>query len=208
MRVIRPRAARAAVRSLLVPAAAFGLLAVASPQAAAHTGLDGSDPANGAVVSALPRTITLTFSDPVTQPDARLTVTGPGGTALGDGAPTVSGRSVTLRLRNADSSTAGSASAAAGAYTVGYRVVAADGHPVTGTSAFTVRPTRAGAPPAPAATPSPRSTLSRSAVASGERAATSLKAIGIGFGIGLVLMIAAMTVTVRRHRRSADRPSA
>ncbi|MGW6396175.1 copper resistance CopC family protein [Streptomyces sp. NPDC055103] len=201
MRVIRPRTARAAVRSLLVPAAVVGLLAAASPQATAHTGLDGSDPANGAVVGFLPRTITLTFSDPVTRPDARLTVTGPDGAALGDGAPTVSGRSVTLRLRTADGGSAGSASGAAtaGAYTVGYRVVAADGHAVTGTSAFTVRPS-AGA----AATPSPRASLSRSAVASGERAATSLKAIGIGFGIGLVAMIAAMTVTVRRHRRRAD----
>ncbi|MER5967712.1 copper resistance CopC family protein [Streptomyces sp. NPDC002057] len=212
MRVIPSRAARTAVRSLLVPAATIGLFAVASPQAAAHTGLEGSDPANGAVVGTLPRSVTLTFSDPMTRKYAQLAVTGPGGAALGDGAPTVSGRTVTLRLKDVGP--------AAGAYTVGYRVVSADGHPVTGTSAFTVRPAATSAAatpsapspsataPAPAggasSTPSPRSSLSRTAVASGERAETSLKAIGIGFGIGLPVMIAAMVVTVRRRGRSAD----
>ncbi|MFI6642928.1 copper resistance protein CopC [Streptomyces sp. NPDC050504] len=187
MRTRHTPAARAAVRPLLLPAAVTGLLAVSAPQAAAHTDLNGSDPANGAVLDALPRTVTLTFSDPVTQKHARLAVTGPDGAALGDGAPAVAGREVTLRLKDAK---------ARGRYTVGYRVVSADGHSVAGTSAFTVRP--------PAATasqqPSPTSSLSPSAVASGERAVSSLKAIGIGFGLGLVGLVTAMVVTVRRHR--------
>lgn len=209
MRIRHARAARTAARSLLLPAAVTGLLAIASPQAAAHTDLSGSDPANGAVLDASPRTVTLTFSDPMAQKYAQLAVTGPDGASLGNGAPAVAGREVTLRLKDTK---------APGRYTVGYRVVSADGHPVTGTSAFTVRPSTTTIPrttpttptrsaPAPASTSpsaSPTSSLSRSAVASGERASTSLKAIGIGFGIGIVGMVAAMVVTVRRRRRSTD----
>ncbi|MET9953658.1 copper resistance CopC family protein [Streptomyces sp. NPDC006339] len=209
MRIRHPRAARTTVRTLLLPAAVSGLLAISSPPAAAHTDLNGSDPANGALLDAVPRTVTLTFSDPMTQKYAQLAVTGPDGAALGDGAPAVAGREVTLKLQAANG---------AGRYTVGYRVVSADGHPVSGKSVFTVRPaatapptTPSAAPVAPkhsasASSPSPSSsaTLSRSAVASGERAVTSLKAIGIGFGIGLVVLVTAMVVTVRRHRKSPD----
>ncbi|MFB7826680.1 copper resistance CopC family protein [Streptomyces hydrogenans] len=222
MRIRHSRAARTAVRSLLLPLAVGGLLAVSAPPAAAHTELNGSDPANDAVLDAVPRTVTLTFSDPMSQAYAQLAVTGPDGAALGDGAPAVAGREVTLSLKEART---------AGRYTVGYRVVSADGHPVSGTSAFIVRPARttpsaaatpatpsgtnppATAPSGPAgsprptatsASPSPTASLSRTAVASGERAVTSLKAIGIGFGIGLVGMATAMVVTIRRRRRSAD----
>ncbi|MEV6358388.1 copper resistance CopC family protein [Streptomyces hydrogenans] len=222
MRISPSRTARTAVRSLLLPVAVGGLLVVSAPPAAAHTELNGSDPANGAVLDAVPRTVTLTFSDPMSPTYAQLAVTGPDGTALGDGAPAVAGREVTLSLK---------AARVTGRYTVGYRVVSADGHPVSGTSAFTVRPARttlpsatapaspAGTtPPAPAssapavapsptatsASPSPTASLSRTAVASGERAVTSLKAIGVGFGIGIAGMVTAMVVTVRRRRRSAD----
>ncbi|WP_432016754.1 copper resistance CopC family protein [Streptomyces hydrogenans] len=222
MRIRHSRAARTAVRSLLLPLAVGGLLAVSAPPAAAHTELNGSDPANNAVLDAVPRTVTLTFSDPMSQAYAQLAVTGPDGAALGDGAPAVAGREVTLSLKEART---------AGRYTVGYRVVSADGHPVSGTSAFTVRlaptaPSAAATPATPSGTippatapsgpagsprptatsasPSPTASLSRTAVASGERAVTSLKAIGIGFGIGLVGMATAMVVTIRRRRRSAD----
>lgn len=196
MRLKHPRAARTAVRSLLAPATVVALLALTAPQAAAHTDLNTSDPANGAVLATAPGAVTLTFSDAVARKDAQLTVTGPDGKPLGDGAPAVTGREVTLKLRPMDT---------AGRYTVGYRVVSADGHPVTGTSTFTIREPAPTKPPgASTPTPSPTSTLSRSAVASGERAVTSLKAVGIGFGIGVVGLIAAMTVTVRRQRRNAD----
>ncbi|MFJ8129496.1 copper resistance CopC family protein [Streptomyces hydrogenans] len=222
MRISHSRAARTAVRSLLLPLAVGGLMAVSAPPAAAHTELNGSDPGKDAVLDAVPRTVTLTFSDPMSPTYAQLAVTGPDGAALGDGAPAVAGREVTLSLKKARS---------AGQYTVGYRVVSADGHPVSGTSTFTVRPapttpsaaatpaTPSGTtPPATAssgpavpsrptatsASPSPTATLSRTAVASGERAVTSLKAIGIGFGIGLMGMVTAMVVTIRRRRRSAD----
>ncbi|GHJ91232.1 hypothetical protein SNE510_07510 [Streptomyces sp. NE5-10] len=222
MRIRHSRAARTAVRSLLLPLAVGGLLAVSTPPAAAHTELNGSDPGKDAVLDAVPRTVTLTFSDPMSPAYAQLAVTGPDGAALGDGAPAVAGREVTPSLKKARS---------AGRYTAGYRVVSADGHPVSGTSTFTVRPapttpsaaatpaTPSGTtPPATAssgpavpsrptatsASPSPTAPLSRTAVASGERAVTSLKAIGIGFGIGLVGMVTAMAVTLRRRRRSAD----
>ncbi|MEU8760020.1 copper resistance CopC family protein [Streptomyces sp. NPDC048659] len=215
MRIGHARPARTAARSLLLPPAVAALLAVSAPQAAAHTDLTGADPANGAVLTAVPGAVTLTFSDPMTQKYAQLAVTGPDGAALGAGAPKVTGREVRLTLRAAD------AGARGGDYTVGYRVVSADGHPVTGKSTFTVRPPKPTAPTTPtprtpspttatattspsSPAPSPSPTLSRTAKASGERAVTSLKAVGIGFGIGLVGLAVAMTRTVRRRRRAGD----
>ncbi|MEU6603800.1 copper resistance CopC family protein [Streptomyces shenzhenensis] len=129
MHVLQRRAARSAARVLVVPAA-LAALAVAAPQAAAHTELDSAGPAADAVLAGLPPRVTLTFSDPMDGKYAKVAVTGPDGTSAADGSPQVDGRTVTLGLKSG---------AASGRYTVGYRVVSADGHPVSGSYAFTLQ---------------------------------------------------------------------
>ncbi|MGI5442942.1 copper resistance CopC family protein [Streptomyces shenzhenensis] len=129
MHVLQRRAARSAARVLVVPAA-LAALTVAAPQAAAHTELDTAGPAADAALASLPPRITLTFSDPMDGKCAKVAVTGPDGTSAADGSPEVDGRTVTLGLKSG---------AAAGRYTVGYRVVSADGHPVSGSYAFTLQ---------------------------------------------------------------------
>ncbi|KAK1177075.1 copper resistance protein CopC [Streptomyces sp. NBS 14/10] len=104
--------------------------AAAAGQAAAHTGLDTSSPGANATLAGLPPRITLTFTDAMAEKYAKVAVTASDGTSAAAGRPRVDGRTVTLPLK---------AGAPAGRYTVGYRVVSADGHPVSGSYPFTVK---------------------------------------------------------------------
>jgi methionine-rich copper-binding protein CopC len=96
--------------------------------ASAHTELVSSSPADGARVKRLPATIELTFSEALATP-AFVTVTDPSGSAVGTGKPTVENELVRQQTNGG---------VATGEYTVEYRVVAGDGHPVTGSLRFTV----------------------------------------------------------------------
>ncbi|MFJ2784772.1 MULTISPECIES: copper resistance protein CopC [unclassified Streptomyces] len=126
------RAARTAARALTVPLA-LGTVALAAPLAAAHTGLENSSPERNTSLGAPPDQVVLTFTDPMAQKYAQVAVTAADGTTAALGAPRVSGREVSLALRP---------DALAGRYTVGYRVVSADGHPVSGSYTFTVEASR------------------------------------------------------------------
>lgn len=147
------RRARFAPRVLVVPAA-LGILAAGAPLAAAHTDLDSSTPAAEASLAEVPESVTLTFSDPMSQKYAKVAVTGPDEQPAGRGTPQVDGKRVTVALGPRGQ---------AGTYSVGYRVVSADGHPVSGSYTFTVRapvvssPRPTAAPPEPSASPSPAS---------------------------------------------------
>lgn len=129
---------RLAVAALLAGLAVVGL----APPAFAHDVLVGSDPAAGAQVATGPAQVRLDFNAPVqTGPDT-ITVIGPGGGHYERSeAATVAGNSV---------STAVAPLGPAGAYTIGYRVISADGHPVQGEVTFTLTKAGAGAPVTPA----------------------------------------------------------
>lgn len=128
-------AAAVALAALLLPAA----------PAFAHDELVSSDPSADAVLDALPAQITLTYSADILDADSAtvIQVTDAAGTALADGAPTVSGPVVTQAL----------AGPASGVVTVVWRVVSGDGHPIDGTFTFTVP-----AAPTPTPTPTPTAT--------------------------------------------------
>ncbi|MER7787117.1 copper resistance CopC family protein [Streptomyces sp. NPDC097640] len=117
----------AAVSGLLICAAPVSV--VTAPPAAAHTGLTGSAPDDGATVAASPARVSLSFNDPMDARYSRVAVTGASGRSVTTGAPKVDGRTVSQAL---------TAELPAGRYTVGYRVVSADGHPVSGSYSFTV----------------------------------------------------------------------
>ncbi len=125
---------------LLLVVSTLVTVGLAGP-ALAHTTLIGSDPADGAVLTAAPTTVTLTFDDPLADFEPVLTVTGPDGVTYQSGSPTVDG----TRLSNAVN-----ALPVAGTYTVAYRVVSDDGHPVEGTLIFTLAAQAIAPAPAPA----------------------------------------------------------
>jgi len=122
----RPRrrpAPRVGLIALLTALAAVGF---AGP-AAAHDVLISSDPADGSTVQTAPATVTLTFDQPVQDFEPVITMTGPDGQSYQSGSPTVDSTVVTSAVGEITQ---------AGEYVIAYRVVSADGHPVTGEVKF------------------------------------------------------------------------
>ncbi|WP_158850515.1 copper resistance CopC family protein [Saccharothrix deserti] len=132
------------VVSLLLTSLVAGavVLGTATP-AFAHNVLISSDPKDGSQLETAPTAITLTFDQPVQAGEKfnTIVVNGPEGTRWeADGEPTVTNNSVVFPVRPLGP---------AAEYTIGYRVLSADGHPVTGSLKFTL--TKAGnGTPAPA----------------------------------------------------------
>lgn len=123
-------AARAAVAPVLAAFALAALVLVATPAPAlAHDALEGSSPASGATAATAPGEIRLDFSERPLGVGAEVRVTDPSGTSWSDGSPEVVDRSLHQKLR---------AGAPAGQYTVVWRVVSSDSHPIEGTFAYTV----------------------------------------------------------------------
>ncbi|QWF78866.1 hypothetical protein HUW46_02264 [Amycolatopsis sp. CA-230715] len=123
---------------------------LAAPAADAHSVLVSSTPAKNASIATAPAQVSLEFNEPLEHGFTQLAVTGPDGASHWEGGqPVVSGPKVTAPLRPLGP---------AGAYTVRYRVVSADGHPVSGTIGFTLTaagpanavPAAAAEPPRPA----------------------------------------------------------
>ena len=110
--------------ALLVPLLALGSAAPAS----AHASLVSSDPAQGAVLDVAPEAVTLTFSESVAAVPASTKVTGTDGSAV-DSSVSASGADLTVTIDGP---------VANGTLVVLWRVVSADGHPVSGSLSFSV----------------------------------------------------------------------
>ena len=120
----------------------FSMSAVVSAApASAHTSLVAMAPANGSAVPSAPTQVVLTFDEAVEQVGEGVVVTAPSGAHVESGQPVVTGALVTQQLL---------ALVEPGHYTVVFRVVADDGHPVTGTLGFDLSGTTSASAPAPA----------------------------------------------------------
>ena len=121
----------------------LGLFALAAP-ASAHNSLVSSNPAENASLDAGPGTVVLTFDQPVQEGEGlnSVAVTGPDGKQWQGGAATVNSNVVTAPMRELGPK---------GVYTIGYRVVSADGHPVSGKVTFTLTKAGNGTPAAESA---------------------------------------------------------
>jgi methionine-rich copper-binding protein CopC len=120
---------RALGRSLVL--LVLAATALAPSGAFAHSNSVDSDPADDAHVKTLPRVATVTFNEPVAQ--AAFALTEPGGHVVKVKA-SIDGPIVTASLPGTGPK---------GDYVLAYRVVSADGHPVTGEVEFTVTTGRA-----------------------------------------------------------------
>ncbi|MFD0487998.1 copper resistance protein CopC [Saccharopolyspora spinosporotrichia] len=135
--------------ALLCVLSALGLVVLLPLPAAAHTALLESSPADGATLRQPPAEAWLRLSDPIDPNLVTVTLTGADGRQLPLPAPTARDTTLTQPLPHLDNDR----------YALAYRIVSADGHPVTGAISFTVdaplpstTPTPA---PAPAGTPQP-----------------------------------------------------
>ncbi|MGI5155971.1 copper resistance CopC family protein [Microbispora sp. CA-102843] len=182
--------------------ALLSVMLIATP-ARAHDVLVASDPKDGAVLEAMPASVTLTFDQAVRRDFARMAITGPDGAHYEQGEIKVDGRKVSIGVRTGTP---------AGAYAIGYRIVSNDGHPVTGAVKFSVAGAGAapGAVSAPPATPAPGT--ANPGVGTTGTAATGAGTTGQGGGSwvwGLLAVTAALLalctrVLVRHDRRLRD----
>jgi methionine-rich copper-binding protein CopC len=137
---------RALLALLLTGVAMLGL---ATP-ALAHNVLISSDPAKGASLQAGPAQVRLTFDQYVQAGDVnQVAVTGPDGSRWTEGQVRVEGNVVTAPLRPLGP---------AGSYTIGYHILSADGHPVTGEIGFALTTPGTGTPASATAPGSPATT--------------------------------------------------
>jgi methionine-rich copper-binding protein CopC len=165
----------------LIASAVLGALLVASP-AAAHDQLVGTVPADGAR-GAAPGRVEFRFDDVVLNRYGQLAVTGPDGRRYDRGAPQVVDNTIATDLAPLPRT---------GVYTAAYRIVSADGHPVSGEIRFTVTAVTPGASAAPRepVPPSP-------AVTTGRGGSPLPYLAG---GAAAIVLLAAGTEVVRRRR--------
>lgn len=198
------RTARTTAAALAIVAA--GLLTLVGVQpASAHSALTSSTPADGAVVTEPLESVDLTFSEaPLAGLDAglRIQVTDASGTDVATGDVTVSG---TTMRRAVDLDR--------GSYTVLWRYVSPDGHPIEGTLAFEYRAAAPASTPSATATakpslttqPTPSATATATGASDGAPSSSPGIAPGvwIALGTGTVLVAAAVIVLLVRRGRSA-----
>ncbi|MFB6555066.1 copper resistance CopC/CopD family protein [Streptomyces sp. NPDC056405] len=117
---------------MLLGAALVLLVLGGAGPASAHAALRSTDPEDGTVLQRAPRHVTLTFTESVGLRDDSFRVLDPGGHRVRTGeAGRADGRSDTARV-------ALSGELGEGTYTVAWRVVSADSHPVSGAFTFSV----------------------------------------------------------------------
>lgn len=114
----------------LTAAAVIAALTLLATPAWAHAELTSVSPADGDVLTAPPRTIELTFSEPLITAAATVVVTDDRDLVVTRDRSRVDGTSVSIPWP---------VDLPPGDYTIAYRVVSGDGHPIKGTSRFTLR---------------------------------------------------------------------
>jgi methionine-rich copper-binding protein CopC len=150
----------------------------------AHAELISSNPVDGATLTSVPASAVLTFTDEIDPQFVRAAVTTPAATGLVQAA--TNKHVVTIPIT----------SAGPGAYKVVYRVVSADGHPISGQLRFTVAGTPTATSLAGAAASEPSGTASPGAPAAAPPTASSA-ASDTASGSGTTwLLWAAMTLAV------------
>ncbi|MFF4452599.1 copper resistance CopC/CopD family protein [Streptomyces goshikiensis] len=117
---------------LALVVAVLALVLGGAGSAFAHAALSGSDPADGAVLKTDPQYVTLTFTESVSFSDDSLRVLSPENERVNPRpAQHVDGKDNTARVEL-------SGKLPQGTYTVAWRVVSADGHPISGAFVFSI----------------------------------------------------------------------
>jgi methionine-rich copper-binding protein CopC len=162
------------------------LLGSAASPALAHDEVLSTDPADGAVLDALPEAITLTFSGVLLDGDGttEIVVTDASGTDLTGGEPLLDGVRVTQPLTGA----------ASGSVEVAWRVVSSDGHPISGEFSFAVGDASSPVSETPAT----------DAPATSDTAGAELLPVWIGVGVIAVAGAAAALLLTRRRPSHED----
>ncbi|MEU0958753.1 copper resistance CopC family protein [Micromonospora aurantiaca (nom. illeg.)] len=187
----------------LLAAALTALLLVPATPAAAHNSLQEATPARDARLTAAPTQVTLRFLQGLNPSFTTITVSDAAQRTVPTSAPAVDGATGTVTIDEPLGN---------GTYTVAYRVVSRDGHPVQGSYRFTVADPAAPAPSAPAsAAPTPTAVAASAGVdgaddpdASGTRSGDDGPPVALlaGGAVAGLLVITGIVLLVARRARA------
>ena len=171
-------------------------LVTAGP-AAAHDAAESSTPADGATVATAPGKVSITFNNTPLGLGSEVKVTDAAGTDWADGKVEIVDNVASQKLREG---------APAGKYTVVWRVVSSDSHPIEGTFAFTATAAAAGAgaatqPVETAGTPQPGKTQATGTVADSSEPFPWSIVVFAAVALGLLV---ALGVLARRRLSAGD----
>ncbi|AYF27134.1 copper resistance protein CopC [Micromonospora tulbaghiae] len=181
----------------LLAAVLTALLLVPATPAAAHNSLQEATPARDARLTAAPTQVTLRFLQRLNPSFTTITVSDAGQRRVPTSAPAVDGATGTVTIDEPLGN---------GTYTVAYRVVSRDGHPVQGSYRFTVADPAA---PAPSASASSAAAASTGTDAAGEPDASVARsgddgppvALLAGGAVAGLLVVAGIVLLVARRAR-------
>ncbi|WP_284975831.1 copper resistance CopC family protein [Arthrobacter sp. efr-133-TYG-104] len=121
------RTTRTLLAAVVAALAFAGALLFSAAPASAHDVAESTAPADGATVAGVPASVSITFNNPPLAIGSGVTVS-EGGQNWADGAVEIIDNQAVQKLRSG---------APAGKYTVVWRVVSSDSHPIEGTFSFT-----------------------------------------------------------------------
>ncbi|SFP88311.1 hypothetical protein SAMN05421810_103726 [Amycolatopsis arida] len=185
------------MRRLLATAVlvAFALVGSAGP-ALAHNVLISSDPADGATVETGPERITLTFDQYVQDAGTNeVALTGPDGGQWAEGPIEVKGNVVTAPVRPLGP---------AGEYTIGFRILSADGHPVAERLTFTLTQPGTGTPAAAGTTAQAPQTGTAAPAPAGDDGSGGGVPVWVWIAGAVVLLGVGLTLALRLGGGPAD----
>jgi copper transport protein len=174
------------------------LLALGYRVAEAHTRLLSSEPAADSHLTVRPTRVRLVFSEPIEATLGTISITGSDGrgirlAAAGD-------------AHDVHALVAPMDALAAGSYRVSWRVVSADGHPVSGTFAFTLA---SESMPLPAALPPPEAAPQVDSWGPSAATVPLIPALLRGVGVGFLMALTGLLAFLVRMRAAIDsRPGA
>lgn len=186
LRMPVPPLSRTAVRLGAAALAVLVALLVAAGPAWAHNSLRAATPVQQSTLTSAPTEIVLEFMSRLDPTFTTIVLTDAAKRKVGTGEPVVAGAKGTVQVTDTLPN---------GTYTVAYRVVSADGHPVQGSYPFTVAdPTSSAAPVVEAATSTTPSAAAAVRPDGGGRNAGVLVA-----GAALVVLVAVAAVLLWRR---------
>jgi methionine-rich copper-binding protein CopC len=185
-------------RLLAATTAAMVLAVLTGGPAWAHNSLVDASPAKNATLAEAPEQVRLTFLQRVDPAALSIEVTDAQRRKIPADEPAAKGKVGTLTFREPPAN---------GTYTVTYRVVSLDGHPVQGSYKFTVDDPAATPEPSSSAPAAPPSTAPPSAAAAPKTVPASTESAGAGWwplaaGIAVVVLLAAGALFAMRRRRT------
>lgn len=182
MRLIRPLLS-ALLGAVILAAALLGAVAPAS----AHDAAESTSPASGATVPAPPEQVSITFNKNPLALGSQIQVTDAAGNSWADGGVEIVDNVAAQKLRPG---------APAGLYTVAWRVVSSDSHPIEGTFTFTAATGAQGSTTAPVVptltTPEPGVTGTPTPLTNAAEPFPWSLVIFVGTAVGILIALAVM----------------